>query len=161
MLGCMRDERLPMEATNPAVALALLSSGVFFMMGLVTGVWKYRCIWRSDETQAPYYVNTAHRASLMYSFACLVLLHFASVSVWSTAVNIVGVVVPVFFFGFAVTTYVVHGILRDTDNQFEKPHVLGSFELPSFAVRGSVWLLILGEVGGFGILFAGFVPRLL
>ncbi len=143
-----------------AVVLALLASGVFFMTGLLTGVWKYRCIWTSDASEAPYYVNTAHRASLLYAFAALVLMHFAAVSPWSTTVNLIAVAVPVFFFGFAVGTYVVHGFLRDTDNQFEQPHVLGPFELPPFVVRGSMWLLIVGEVGGFGVLFVGFVARL-
>jgi hypothetical protein len=150
-----------MEPTEPAATVALLASGVFFLTGLITGVWKYRCMWTSENTQAPYYVNTAHRASLLYSFASLVLYHFALVSIWSATVDLVAVVVPVFFFGFAITTYVVHGLLRDTDNQFEKPHILGPFELPSFAIRGAMWLLIIGEVGGFGVLFAGFVVRLL
>ena len=150
-----------MEPTEPAVALALLASGVFFMTGLLTGVWKYRCMWTSEDTQAPYYVNTAHRASLLYSFAALVLYHFAAVSVWSPTVNLGAVAVLVFFFGFAITTYIVHGVLRDTDNQFEKPHVLGPFELPSFAIRGSMWALIIGEIGGFGVLFVGFLVRLL
>jgi hypothetical protein len=150
-----------METTDPSATLALLASGVFFMTGLLTGVWKYRCIWMSKDKQAPYYINTAHRASLLYSFAALVLYHFAVVSVWSPTVNLVAVAVPVFFFGFAITTYIVHGVLRDTDNQFEKPHVLGPFELPSFVVRGSMWLLIVGEIGGFGVLFVGFLVRFL
>ena len=29
---------------------------------------------------APHYVDTAHRAALLYSFACLVLVHFAELS---------------------------------------------------------------------------------
>lgn len=130
------------------------------MSGLLTGVWKYRHIWRSDNSQAPYYVNTAHRASLMYSFAAVVLYIFVLYSPWSTTVDLVAVAVPVFFFGFAVSTYVIHGILQDTDNQFEQPHVLGPIELPPFVIRGSMWLLIAGEIGGFGVLFVGFVGRL-
>jgi hypothetical protein len=116
-------------------------------------------MWKSEDAQAPYYVNTAHRASLLYAFASLVLYHFVLHSPWSSTVNLISVAAPVFFFGFAVTTYVIHGVLRDTDNQFEEPHVLGRFELPPFVVRGSMWLLIVGEIGGFGVLFVGVVLR--
>jgi hypothetical protein len=151
---------VPSGGTEPAALLAVLSSGTFFLTGLLTGVWKYRHIWESQDSQAPYYVNTAHRASLMYSFAALVLYHFVLYSPWSGTVDLVSVGAPVFFFGFAISTYVVHGVLQDTDNQFEKPHVLGPLELPPFVIRGSMWLLILGEIGGFGVLFAGFLVRL-
>jgi hypothetical protein len=148
----------PADAETAAV-FALLASGAFFMTGLLTGVWKYRHMWKSDDAETPYYVNTAHRASLLYAFASLVLYHFVVYSPWSPTVNLVSVVAPIFFFGFAVTTYVIHGALRDTDNQFEEPHVLGRFELPPFVLRGSMWLLIVGEIGGFGVLFVGVVLR--
>ncbi|MDZ7688324.1 MAG: hypothetical protein U5J64_06300 [Halobacteriales archaeon] len=154
------DATATVTNVETAALLALLASGVFFMVGLLTGVWKYRCMWTSEDAQAPYYVNTAHRASLLYSFGSLVLYHFVLYSPWSPMVNLVSVALPVFFFGFAVTTYVIHGYLRDTENQFEEPHVLGRFEIPPVVVRGSMWLLILGEVGGFGVLFVGFVLRL-
>lgn len=154
-------QTVPLAEMESALVLSLLASGVFFMTGLLTGVWKYRHMWVSEDAEAPYYVNTAHRASLLYSFAALVLYHFAVYSPWSPTVNLVAVGAPVFFFGFAITTYVIHGYLRDTDNQFRQPHVLGGFELPPFVVRGSMWLLIVGEIGGFGVLLVGFVLRLL
>jgi len=153
-------EPVPLGGAETALFLCILASGVFFMTGLVTGVWKYRHMWVSEEAEAPYYVNTAHRASLLYAFAALVVYHFVVYSPWSPAVNLVSVGAPIFFFGFAIKTYVVHGYLRDTDNQFKQPHALGRFELPPFVVRGSVWLLITGEVGGFSVLLAGFVLRL-
>jgi len=157
--NCVYTTAVPLADAEAAAVLALLASGVFFMTGLLTGVWKYRHMWKSEDAQAPYYVNTAHRASLLYAFGSLVLYHFVLYSPWSPTVNLVAVAAPVFFFGFAVTTYVVHGVLRDTDNQFEEPHVLGRFELPPFVVRGSMWLLIVGEIGGFGLLFVGVVLR--
>jgi hypothetical protein len=48
----------------------------------------------------------------------------------------------------AVGAYIIHGALRNTKNQFEHP------------TRGShvaMVLLIVGEIGGFGVLLAGFV----
>ena len=148
---------LPPSPTSlePAAQLSLVAAGAFFLSGLLTGVWKYRWIMASDDAEAPYYVNTAHRASLLYSFAAILLLQFAVYSAWSTTVNLAAVAVLVFFFAAAITSYVVHGVLRDTDNQFREPYVLGGFELPEVVVRGAMWLLILGEVGGFLVLFTG------
>lgn len=154
-------QTVPLTEMEPALVLSLFASGVFFMTGLLTGVWKYRHMWVSEDAEAPYYVNTAHRASLLYAFAALVFYHFVVYSPWSPPVNLFAVGIPVFFFGFAITTYIVHGLLRDTDNQFRQPHLLGSFELPTFVVRGSMWLLIIGEIGGFGVLLFGFILQLL
>ncbi|MDY7081945.1 MAG: hypothetical protein SXQ77_05945 [Halobacteria archaeon] len=145
---------------QPALTLAYLSAGVFFMTGLVTGVWKYWHMHASDDSQAPYYVNTAHRASLLYSFAAILLANFVTLSAFSPALNLVGVAVPVFFFGFAISTYVIHGVLRDTDNQFETPHVLGSREIPPAVFHSAMVLLVVGEIGGFAILLAGFLTTL-
>lgn len=70
-----------------AVKLALTGALVFFMTGLLTGVWKYRCIMASAEATAPYYVDIAHRASLQYSFASILLAVLAGYSVFPEAVN--------------------------------------------------------------------------
>ncbi len=141
--------------------LAQLGCGIFFITGLVTGIWKYRCMITSPKAQAPAYVDICHRAALMYSFACLVLAEFARLSVWSATINSIAVVVPMLFFASAVATYAVHGILRDTDNQLERPHVLGSRHIHGGAVSVYMYLLIGGELGGFLVLFAGFIKPLL
>lgn len=140
-----------------SATLALGASGALFMVGLLTGVWKYRQMWTSEEATAHYYVNTAHRSSLLYSFAALILYQFALVSQFPQWFELLAVTVTLFFFCFAIGTYVVHGILQDTENQLREPYVLGNRELPPAAVRGAMWLLIIGEIGGFAILFAGFV----
>lgn len=140
---------------EPALKLALVSCGVFFLTGLLTGVWKYVCIARSPDAQAPVYVDVCHRAALMYSFACLVLAKFVELSVWSPSVDFWATLFPILFFAEAVFLYAVHGWLRDTDNQLREPHVLGRFTLPKMMIRGSMWSLIASEVGGFGVLFVG------
>jgi len=141
----------------PGPTLALLGSGGFLITGLLTGVWKYRHMWRSEEAEAPFYVDTAHRASLLYAFAALVIYEFATFSPYTATVTLAAVGVPLFFFAAAVASYVVHGLLRDTDNQFREPHLLGRYELPPWVLNGAMWLLIVGEIGGFGVLFVGFV----
>jgi hypothetical protein len=57
-------------------------------------------------------------------------------------------VVVVFFFVGAILSYIGHGLRRDTVNQFEKP---------DRALTVGMVLLIAGEIGGFGVLLAGFV----
>jgi hypothetical protein len=127
------------------------------MTGLLTGIWKYYHIHNTQRAQAPTYVDIAHRASLMYSFAAIVLAEFVKLSAWSEQVNFWAVAAPIVFFALAITTYVIHGVLGDTDNQFKKPHKLGSFTLPAWIITGFMVLLILAEVGGFAVLFAGFL----
>lgn len=143
-----------------AVQIALLGSGLFFISGLLTGLWKYRSIAVSPDAQAPMYVDICHRASLMYAFACLVLLEFAERSIWSERVNQIAVTVPILFFASAVATYIVHGWLRDTDNQLRRPHVLGTGHVHGAAVSGYMILLTAGEIGGFMVLFAGWALSL-
>lgn len=143
-----------------AVHLAQMSCGVFFMFGLMTGLWKYRGMITSTEGQAPTYVDICHRAALMYAFACLVLAEFARLSVWSAAVNLVAVALPVVFFAAAVASYAVHGLLDDTDNQLRRPHRIGERHVHGSAVSGFIYLLAASEIGGFAVLFAGSVHNL-
>jgi hypothetical protein len=143
-----------------AVQLAQLGCGGFFITGLSTGIWKYRCIITSPDARAPVYVDICHRTSLMYAFACLVLAEFAHLSAWPDWVNAAAVGVLVAFFASAVLSYAVHGVLRDTDNQLQRPHRLGRAQLPGAAVAAYMTSLIIGEVGAFLVLFTGFVASL-
>ena len=65
---------------EPAESLAVVMAGVFFLNGLLTGVWKYLQIRSSESATAHPYVDIAHRASLLYSFAALLLAKFAEIS---------------------------------------------------------------------------------
>lgn len=143
-----------------AAQLALTSAGSFFLVGLLTGVWKYWQIATSEEARAHYYVDIAHRASLMYAFACLVLERFAQVSAWSDTINFWAVAVSVLFFALAVGSYVLHGFLQDTRNQLRRPHRLGPMTLPGLLMTAFMVALIVAEVGGFAVLFAGFLKGL-
>ena len=140
---------------EPALKLALASCGLFFMTGLLTGVWKYVCIARSPDAQAPVYVDICHRTALLYSFACLVLAKFVELSVWPAAVDLWATVALITFFAAAVGGYALHGWMRDTDNQLRRPHVFGRTTLPNAAISGFMWMLIAAEVGGFAVLLTG------
>lgn len=133
--------------TAPATDAVLLAAGLIFLLALVLGVWKYRQMVTSQNHLAHPYVDIAHRAALMYSFATLMLAVFVQLSSFSTVVNMVAAFVPIFFFVSAIISYIVHGALRDTDNQLAHP-------MPG--THTFFWLLVIGEIGGFSVLLAGF-----
>lgn len=143
-----------------AVQIAQLGCGGFFTTGLLTGVWKYRCMMTSPTATAPVYVDVCHRTALMYAFACLVLAEFASLSIWPEIVNLWAVAVPLLFFSSAVISYGIHGVLRDTENQLQRPHMLGKRQLHGRLITGYMTFLIVGEVSGFLVLFAGYITSL-
>ncbi len=131
-----------------AHTIALLACGTFFMTALLAGVWKWRAMVTSEDHQAPFYVDTAHRAALLYSFACLVLAEFLRHSPFSEIINALAVSAPILFFGVAIATYLRLGWLDQTDNQFATP---------SPTQHIGMVLLIAAEIGGFAVLFAGFL----
>lgn len=128
--------------------LTLLAAGLIFLLALVLGIWKYRGMMTSENHLAHPYVDIAHRAALLYSFAMLLLAVFVQLSAWPVWVNLTAAGVVVFFFVAAIAAYITHGARRDTVNQFENAD--RSTELAMAA-------LIVGEIGGFGVLLAGFV----
>jgi len=140
--------------------LALLSAIGFFLFGLLTGVWKYVAIHRSTDAKAPTYVDICHRASLLYAFACLLLERMAEVSQLPTDVEVTALIAAITFFVLAVSTYVIHGLLNDTDNQLQRPHRLGAITLPPWLTPAFVIALIIAEIGGSLALTVGVVMAL-
>ena len=138
-----------------APIFALISAGLFLLVGMLTGIWKYSHMMRRADATAPVYVDICHRTALMYAFACIVLQQLALHSAWSSAVNLIATVGPIVFFASAVFGYAVHGYLQDTDNQLARPHRLGKRTLPSGLIKGYMWFLIAAEIGGTGVLVAG------
>lgn len=134
---------------------ALLAAALFLITGLLTGVWKYLQIRRSPKASAHYYVDVAHRASLLYAFACLVLERLAAESIWPEWIDLLAVLAAVIFFALAVISYIIHGALGDTANQFRRPHRLGSRVLPAPLMSAFMLALIVAEIGGVVVLFAG------
>ena len=116
------------------------------MIGLLTGTWKYFAIMKSENHQAPVYVDIAHRASLMYAFACIVLLEFARISDLDELTEAISTLLPVAFFLIAIFTYILLGISNHTDNQFKQKNLITTW---------GMYLLIAGEIGGFGVLMYG------
>ena len=126
----------------------LLLAALMFLWALLLGVWKFRQMEASQEGLAHPYVDTAHRAALLYSFALLLVATFVQLSGWSALVNLLAAGAMAFYFYAAVAGYAVRGWKRDTDNQFRDP-VPG---LNAFMVA-----LIVTEIGGWLVLIAGFL----
>ena len=130
----------------------LLAAGLIFLGALLLGVWKYRQMAANPEGLAHPYVDVAHRAALLYSFATLLIAVFVELSGWSTAVNLIAAFAVIAFFVGAVSGYVYNGITRRTDNQFREGD--GPPGLHAF-----MWALIVVEIAGFSVLLAGFVSE--
>ncbi|NKI36167.1 hypothetical protein HFP89_13430 [Wenzhouxiangella sp. XN79A] len=140
---------------DAAAKLTVVSAGVFFLTGLITGVIKYRQIAASDSATAHPYIDIGHRASLLYAFACILLLTFVEISRLPVAVELAAVAALVLYFAASILTYVVHGLLQDTDNQLKCPFRLGNRTVPGSAISIFMWTLIAAEIGGFLVLFYG------
>lgn len=138
-----------------AVKLAVIASGVYLWIGMLTGVWKYLQIARSPQARAHYYVDIAHRSSLLYAPASLILAVLAYYSLFDEWLNLLCVILNIAFFSFSIGAYILHGVLKDTTNQFKEPHQLGRFQLPRILMRLAMYALIFAELGGTGLLLLG------
>lgn len=133
---------------NAAIKLSLAASGIFLMTGLLTGILKYRRIMTSSEHRAPVYVDIAHRASLLYSFASLVIAKLLEYSPYKVTVQMWAAAVPIAFFAITVCGYIAHGLKDQTDNLFRERN---------FTTTWYMYALVVGEVGGFAIILWGFL----
>ncbi|RLQ20846.1 hypothetical protein DWB85_15740 [Seongchinamella sediminis] len=131
-----------------AYQLAVIAAGVFFLNGLLTGVWKYIQIANSEDGKAHPYVDIAHRASLLYSFAAILIANFVQISRLSDIVELVATGLLITYFALAILSYMVQGLLQKTDNQLL--HITP-------AISWFMWSLIAAEIGGFLVLFYGVV----
>ncbi|MBK0062046.1 MULTISPECIES: hypothetical protein [unclassified Acinetobacter] len=139
------------------VKLGIIFSGIFLWIGMLTGVWKYYQIRQSPQSRAHYYVDIAHRSSLLYAPASLILSVLAYFSVWPESINLICVILNLIFFSFSVGAYVLHGFLKDTTNQFQTPHKLGQHRLPTWMMTFAMLGLIVAEVGATFILLVGVI----
>lgn len=151
---------MDIESLNQSVSLAIIFSGVFLWVGMLTGVWKYYQIRQSEQARAHYYVDIAHRSSLLYAPASLILAVLAFFSVWAQGLNLIFVLINLFFFSFSILSYVLHGWLKDTSNQFKQPHQMGRWHLPKWMLSSAMIFLVIGELGATAGLLLGAIMGL-
>ena len=133
---------------STAIKISLAASGLFLMTGLLSGILKYQRIMTSPTHRAPHYVDIAHRASLLYSFAALVIARLLENSPLSPTVQVLAAAVPLAFFAVTIAGYAVYGLKDHTNNIFNERN---------FTTTWFMYLLIIGEVGGVGLIFGGFL----
>jgi len=131
-----------------AIKISLLASGLFLLSGMLIGVLKYQRIMTSTEHRAPVYVDIAHRASFLYSFAMLVIAKLVEYSPYSTRIQVGAVALVLVFFALTVLGYLAEGVKNVTDNLFRERN---------FTTTWYMYLLIAGEIGGLSIILWGFV----
>lgn len=146
---------MDVEQLQYSVKLAIIFSGIYLWVGMLTGVWKYYQISRSELARAHYYVDIAHRSSLLYAPATLILAVLAYFSVLPEWLNLTFVVINLIFFSFSILSYILHGWLKDTSNQFKQPHQMGKWQLPKWTLRTAMVLLVIGEIVATGGLLLG------
>ncbi len=144
-----------------AESVAIVSAGVFFLTGLLTGIWKYKQIMASENGRAHPYVDICHRASLMYAFAAMLLAKFVQVSQLPNIVELVAVSAVLIYFASAIFGYFIHGLLQDTSNQLKPPFNMGKYKLSPSTVSIYMWGLVVAEVAGFLVLFYGVIIAVL
>ncbi|APR70424.1 hypothetical protein [Acinetobacter haemolyticus] len=138
-----------------ATQIAILFSGLFLWIGMLTGVWKYYQIRQTEQARAHYYVDIAHRSSLLYAAASLILAVLSHFTILAESVVLFCVLANLFFFAMSILTYIIHGLLKDTTNQFKRPHQLGRLTLPTWSMTTMMLALIIVELGATGILLLG------
>ena len=104
-----------------ATAVTLFAAGLIFLLALVLGIWKYRQMAVNPDHLAHPFVDIAHRAALMYSFATLLVAVFVQLSAWPAWVNLTAAMVLVFFFVVAIAAYIQHGFRQDTTTSSSTP----------------------------------------
>lgn len=133
-----------------AVKISLAAAGFYLLTGMLIGVIKYRRTMRSAEHRAPVYIDIAHRAALLYSFAALVVSKLLEHNAFTDAVLLPVTLAVLTFFSLTILGYLLTGLKNETENLFSERN---------FVTTWFMYALIAAEIIGFIIIFAGFLVR--
>lgn len=133
---------------NIAIKISLLASGLFLLAGMLIGIIKYKQMLTMREHLAQPYIDIAHRAAFLYSFAMLVVARLLEYSPYPESTQILAGGSILLFFTLTIIGYLTHGLRNDTDNLFRERN---------FTTTWYMYLLIMGEIGGLSIIVWGFI----
>lgn len=133
---------------NLAIKITLLWSGLFLLAGMLIGIVKHQRMLKSEDHTAPAYIDIAHRAAFLYSFAMLVIAKLLEYSPYSEAVQLGASGVIIAFMSVTIIGYFTHGVRNKTDNLFRERN---------FSTTWYVYLLTIGEIGGLSVILWGFI----
>jgi hypothetical protein len=131
-----------------AVKISLAASGLYLLLGMLVGILKYQRTMTSETHRSPVYVDIAHRAAFMYSFAALVMAKLLEYSPYSERVQLGAVGLVLLFLTLTVFGYLAAGIKDRTDNLFAERN---------FTTTWYMYVLIAGEIGGLSVILWGFL----
>ena len=134
---------------NPATQLCITAAGVFLISGMGIGILKYRAMLMTEDHRAPPYIDIAHRAALLYSFAALVMGALANGSLPARAA-LLAAFVPLGFFALTIVQYARLGLSGQRETQFSERN---------FTTVPFMYALIAGEIGGVAVLLWGFIQQ--
>ncbi|WP_370263450.1 hypothetical protein [Limnobacter sp.] len=132
----------------PSTAFAIVNAGLFLAVGLLSGLWKFAQMWTSPKGEAHPYLDIAHRASLMYGFACITLAVLSKFSVFPSNQNFIAAALAIAFFWLAVGSYLLQAILQGPANQMAQPHRMGRMPMPRGGLMAFMLALVAAELGG-------------
>lgn len=133
---------------NLAVKISLLASGLLLLAGMLIGLVKHQQMLKSADHLAPAYIDIAHRAAFLYSFAMLVIAKLLEYSPYSESVQLISMSAVLIFFAVTIVGYFSHGIINKTDNLFRERN---------FSTTWYVYMLAAGEIGGLSVIIWGFI----
>lgn len=133
---------------NLAIKISLLPSGLFLLAGMLVGIVKHRRMLKSADHMAPAYIDIAHRAAFLYSFAMLVIAKLLEYSPYSEGVQLVAMGSILVFLSITIVGYFVTGMMNKTDNLFRHR---------DFRTTWYVYMLTVGEITGLAIIVWGFI----
>lgn len=130
------------------VKISLLSSGLFLLAGMLIGIVKHQRMLSSSDHIAPAYIDIAHRAAFLYSFAMLVIAKLLEYSPYSENVQLSAMGAVLAFLSITIAGYFTHGMRDKTDNLFRERN---------FSTTWYVYMLAAGEIGGLSVIVWGFI----
>lgn len=131
-----------------AIKISLLASGLFLLTGMLIGIIKWRRMLQSETHTAPVYIDIAHRAAFLYSFAMLVVAKLLEYNPYSPTVQLAATLSILLFLIITIAGYLTHGLKNDTDNLFRERN---------FTTVWYMYALTIGEIGGLAVIIWGFV----
>jgi hypothetical protein len=115
---------------------------------MLTGVWKYAAIMKSENHKSSMYIDIAHRNALLFSFACLVIAKLMESSPFSTTMQMVITLIPLFYFSLTTINQIKQGFLGRTETIFKERN---------FSTTWFTYGLIIGEIGSILLMISGYV----
>ncbi|MBX7171702.1 MAG: hypothetical protein K1X72_12150 [Pyrinomonadaceae bacterium] len=130
------------------IKLAILFSGLFLLIGMLTGVWKYTTIMKSEHAKSSMYVDIAHRNALLFSFACVVIAKLMEFSPFSMTIQIIITAIPLFYFSLTTINQIKEGFAGRTETIFKERN---------FSTTWFTYGLIVGEIGAISLMIIGYI----